>query len=254
MPGAKRNSLPEPKSQYGNPGAGGAFDYWDIVPLDPPAGAAYGDISLMYQPTSFEYQQFLLLANDGSNEFLGLEGVNMFDAWMATGMATPYVMATATWGTPPTGGGCDAVAPTLTSALPGNSQVALEWTDEASGDASITDYKIYYDQAGKAQLVSGVGSTITTFIDSSVNNGTEYCYKVTSYYDANCESDFSNIICAIPNNQGQMNLGVSIVETGKVVTTGKGKNQVTEFIITSPFNVGDEVAAKVIKILSSEYL
>ncbi len=34
---------------------------------------------------------------------------------------------------------------------------------------------------------------------------------------------------------------VTKVETGKWVTTGKGKNQTTDFVLTSVFNAGDEV-------------
>ena len=64
----------------------------------------------MYQPTSWEYIQFLYLANNRGNAFLADEGVNMLEAWLNTGMAAPYVMAQTTWGTPPTG--CTAITPT----------------------------------------------------------------------------------------------------------------------------------------------
>ena len=55
------------------------------------------DISLMYQPTSWEYIQFLDHANDGSVAFLANEGANILDAWLNTGMAAPHVMETTTW-------------------------------------------------------------------------------------------------------------------------------------------------------------
>jgi hypothetical protein len=97
----ERNALPVPADQYGNPGAGGTYNYWDEIQLDPPADAAYATIELKYQPTSWEYIQFLYLANDGSEPFLAEEGVNLLNAWLATGMAAPHVMATATWGTAP---------------------------------------------------------------------------------------------------------------------------------------------------------
>jgi hypothetical protein len=97
-----RNALPVPEDQYGNPGAGGTYDYHSTVALNPPADAAYADITLYYQGTSWEYVQFLWLANDGQNAFLGEEGVNFLDAWInadpAAPMVPPYVMATATWG------------------------------------------------------------------------------------------------------------------------------------------------------------
>jgi hypothetical protein len=107
-----RNALPVPADQYGNPGPGGAYEYFDVVDLDPPAdpiAAAYADITLFYQGTTWEYVQFLWKANNGTdpaaggNEFLGEEGVNMLDAWLNgdpdAPMVPPFVMATATWGT-----------------------------------------------------------------------------------------------------------------------------------------------------------
>ncbi len=100
-----RNALPVPATQYGdpegNPAQNGEYNYWDEFTLSPPAGAVYATIDLMYQPTSWEYIQFLYLANDGLNPFLADEGLNLLNAWMGTGMAEPYVMASTTWGTPP---------------------------------------------------------------------------------------------------------------------------------------------------------
>jgi hypothetical protein len=101
----ERNALPEPADQFGNPGAGGTYDYFDIFQLDVPGGSAqYAEISLIYQPTSWEYVQFLYLNNTGQNAFLADEGRYLLEAWLNTGMAEPYVMATAEWGkkvTPP---------------------------------------------------------------------------------------------------------------------------------------------------------
>jgi hypothetical protein len=106
-----RNALPVPSTQYGGPAlspgdtcGGDTYDYWDDVSLNPPAGATRGDITLYYQGTSWEYIQFLWLANNGQNAFLGAEGINMLDAWInadpAAPMVPPFPMATATWGTP----------------------------------------------------------------------------------------------------------------------------------------------------------
>jgi hypothetical protein len=95
-----RNILPVPATQYGNPPGGQVYNYWDDFPLSPPAGAVSATIRLMYQPTSWEYIQFLALANNGSNTFLANEGVNILDAWLHTGMAAPHMMAQTTW-TPP---------------------------------------------------------------------------------------------------------------------------------------------------------
>jgi hypothetical protein len=113
----KRNALPVPADQYGNPGAGGVYNYWDEIDLNAlkPTGAASAEIALLYQGTSWEYIQFLNEANNEQNTFLGLEGRNMLEAWvnaevpvaMTVGgdkkMVPPVVMASATWGAPPTG-------------------------------------------------------------------------------------------------------------------------------------------------------
>jgi hypothetical protein len=94
----KRNALPVPTNQYGNPEPNGSYNYWDIVNLNPPVGAKSATIDLLYQPTSYEYQLFLKKANTYSEgAFLAEEGKNIFDAWLKTSMAEPYVMASTAW-------------------------------------------------------------------------------------------------------------------------------------------------------------
>ena len=113
----KRNALPVPANQYGGGASGSTYNYWDEIDLNAlkPAGAVYATIDLLYQGTSWEYIQFLWKGNNGSNAFLGQEGVNMLDAWINAEvpvamevagdrkMVPPVVMASASWGTPPTG-------------------------------------------------------------------------------------------------------------------------------------------------------
>jgi hypothetical protein len=98
----QRNALPAPDTQYREDTNVNTYDYWDIVPLDVPAGATGAEITLYYQGTSWEYIQFLWLANNQQNAFLGDEGVNMLDAWINADpqapMVPPFVMATAIWG------------------------------------------------------------------------------------------------------------------------------------------------------------
>jgi len=100
----QHNALPVPEDQYGG---GPIYNYFDEVALNPPAGATYATIELLYQPTSWEYMQFLYLANNGQNAFLAGEGANMLEAWLNAGaaegvqMAKPYVMASTVWGTAP---------------------------------------------------------------------------------------------------------------------------------------------------------
>jgi hypothetical protein len=95
-----RNILPVPDTQYGNPGKGKVYNYWDEVSLNPPANAKSASFDLLYQPTSWEYIQFLYLANNGQNALLGQEGVNMLEAWLNTDMAIPIKMKNTTWQPP----------------------------------------------------------------------------------------------------------------------------------------------------------
>jgi hypothetical protein len=85
----ERNATPVPASQYGNPGAGGVYDYWSTSAFDIPPGAVRAEVRLFYQQTSWEYVQFLWLENDGLNTFLGDEGVNLLDGWLNTGQNAP---------------------------------------------------------------------------------------------------------------------------------------------------------------------
>ena len=157
----------------------------------------------------------------------------MLEAWLNTGMAAPHVMATATWGNVQQ---CQATTPTLKSATPGNTEVSLSWLAEAG----VSGYNVYMDQAGKSVFVDTLLDT--TFTHTGLTNGSEYCYKVTSY-TADCESAASNIVCAIPNNQGQARAGATL-STGLHQTTGKGKNKVVVFVETSVFAAGDAVTVR----------
>jgi hypothetical protein len=244
-----RNALPVPAGQYGG-GPGGTYDYFDVVPLNAPSGAQSAEINLMYQPTSWEYIQFLSLAGNGSNAFLREEGVNLLEAWLNTGMAEPYVMASAAWGD--TGGGCTIATPALLSADPADKQVTLAWQALASAP-DLAGYRLYFDQAGKAQLVADLPCTAgaqegcTSYTHTGLTNGQEYCYEVTAY-TASCESGFSNLLCATPTQPGQaVAFGISDpLQTGKWVTEGKGKNSTTTFVITTDFLAGDEIVIRAI--------
>jgi hypothetical protein len=104
----QRNTHPVPATQYGAPTTGGTYNYFDEVQLNPPINGAHATIALMYQPTSWELIQFLYLANNRTDVFLADQGNNLLDAWLNTGMAAPFTMASATWtasgivvGTPP---------------------------------------------------------------------------------------------------------------------------------------------------------
>ena len=119
------------------PAGGAVFNYWDDFVLNPPAGAVTADIRLMYQPTSWEYIQFLDHANNTSVAFLANEGANMLDAWLNTGMAAPHVMATETWEAPDADG--DGV-PDADDNCPNDPNTLQENNDgDAEGDVCDAD-------------------------------------------------------------------------------------------------------------------
>jgi hypothetical protein len=98
----QRNALPVPAAQYGAPGPGGSYNYWDERPFSIPPGATRAEVRLLYQQTSWEYVHFLWKGNDRVNTFLANEGVNLLDAWLNTGQAAPIQIALATTSvTPP---------------------------------------------------------------------------------------------------------------------------------------------------------
>jgi len=183
----KRNALPVPADQYdGTPG--GVYSYWDEFALTPPTGATYAEIRLLYQPTSWEYVQFLYEANTGQNAFLANEGINLLNAWLNTGMAEPYVMASTTWGTAPPPP-CDTPGiPQNLLAKSGKKSITLTWT--ASNPAPTGGYRVYYVQAGKLQFRTGVGPTVLTYKDTGLTSRQTYTYVVTAWNDCNANSTF----------------------------------------------------------------
>ena len=239
---------------------------YDDVTLFIPSGADAVEVNLYYQTTSREYIEFLRDEINGTDYltlpdpgaggdpayiiqtdpfFSGLKawGDTIWQLWthnMNVDGAAPFLMTQATVGDP--GGGCVAPTPDLLEAIPGNQQVQLTWT-EILGDPIITGYKLYYDQAGKAQLVTDINTApFNTHTDAGLTNGQEYCYKVTSYYDDACESDFSNILCATPQNQGQTTdpAGVDTLQTGK----WSGKGQKRQFVLTDLFAAGETIVVR----------
>jgi len=182
----KRNALPVPATQYRN--ADGSFRYYDEVGLNPPTGATSAQIKLMYQPTSWEYVQFLYLANNRQNAFLANEGVNLLNSWLATGMAEPYVMASTTWGTAPAPACTAPGAPQNLTAKPAKKAVTLTWT--ASSPAPKSGYRVYYNQAGKLQFRGGIGATVLTYKDTGLTSRMTYAYVATAWNDCNANGVF----------------------------------------------------------------
>jgi hypothetical protein len=232
---------------------------YDQVSLTIPTGADYVEVNLYYQTTSREYIEFLRDEINGTGNLtlssptpsgeptayvvqsdpffnqLAAWGDTIWNLWtnnMNVDGAAPFLMTSAVFGTPPQPP-CSLSAPTLNTATPGHTQVTLEW----SAVVGATGYNVYYDQSGKAQHIANAGDT-TSFIDTGLTNGVEYCYKVTGY-DATCEAGYSNILCAIPENQGQTTdpASVSTMDTG--IYTGKGKTKT--YTPQTTFSAGDGV-------------
>jgi hypothetical protein len=234
---------------------------YDEVALTIATGAEAVEVNLYYQTTSREYIEFLRDEINGTGNLtlssptpsgeanayvvqtdaffgqLRAWGDTIWNLWthnVNVDGAAPFLMTSATVGTaPPT---CNVDAPALTVATPGHTQVTIEW----SAVSGPTGYNVYYDQAGKAQFVADAGGA-TAYVDTGLTNGIEYCYKVTTY-EATCESEFSNILCATPQNQGQTTdpAGVDTMETG--LWTGKGNNR--QFVTTDLFDPGDAVVIR----------
>jgi hypothetical protein len=144
----RRNALPVPATQYGDPGPGGVYRHWDEVTLNPPEGATYATVDLLYQPTSWEYVQFLYLANAGGSSFLGGQGQALLDAWLATGMAAPYKMASATWGTPPVPASVDMYVPSTTTWTVAKSGALGTQTSLFSSGSTVGVKTLAVDAAG----------------------------------------------------------------------------------------------------------
>ncbi len=184
----RRNALPVPASQYGSPGPGQTYRHWDEVALNPPAGAAYATIDLLYQPTSWEYVQSLYLANTGQSAFLANEGVHLLEAWRNTGMAEPYVMASASWGTPPEPECAAPGPPQNLTASSGKRSITLRWG--AGSPPAEGGYRIYYVQAGKLQYLDSVPAGTLSYTDKGLRRGVQYTYAVTGWNDCDGKGSY----------------------------------------------------------------
>jgi hypothetical protein len=189
---------------------------YDAVSLTLPAGVNAVEINLYYQTTSREYVEFLRDEINGSGNLtltgtgaggdpayiiqtdpfftkLKAWGNTIWDLWLHNRQdpgAAPILMAQAVVNGSSI---CPAPQPTLISVVPSPNSAVLTWSNVHSGNPLVTGYKIYYDQSGKSQMRAQVGLT-TTYTDTGLTNGQQYCYKVTSL-TSSCESPPSNVIC-----------------------------------------------------------
>ena len=71
-------------------------------------------------------------------------------------------------------------APILTSATPGDAEVALAWTAPADGGAAITGYRVFRGTSpGEVSLLTDLGDVLT-YIDTDCTNGVTYYYRVSA--------------------------------------------------------------------------
>ncbi len=75
--------------------------------------------------------------------------------------------------------------------------VSLSWT--ASTSPNISGYNIYRAVYGSScgaysKINGATPDTLTTYTDSAVTNGTNYCYATTAVDSTNAESGYSNIV------------------------------------------------------------
>ena len=207
---------------------------YDEVSLIIAPNAGYVNVTLYYQGTSREYIEFLRDEINGTASTLPWDpasdpnpyivqtdpffgqlkewGNTIWDLWWhnhgldGSGKSVdgivPAAMTTAEWGQPPQLP-CDTPGtPQNLTAAGEKRKITLTWS--AGTPAPISGYNIYYDQAGKLQLITSVNAGTTTYTDTGLIVGTEYCYVVTAYNDCDgdgtidTESAPTPTTCAVP--------------------------------------------------------
>jgi hypothetical protein len=220
----KRNALPVPESQY--LGAGGVYDHFDVVHVTPPGtwdpSTGYVEVYLKYQPTSWEYIQFLWLANNEQSSFLVDEGVNLLEAWLNTGMAAPYVMASTTWGTAPTPATPEMYTDDLTTFRGGKRGQVIESTIFKTQDNFLLDAHVVDED-----LTELTGAQVFVEVQDSGGN------TVVSLQGFSDDTGIAQLQWKIPRRQAPGNYTVfitDIVKNGYLFIQGVGVDQI-EFTI-----------------------
>jgi hypothetical protein len=133
-------------------------------------------LNCFYQPTSWEYIQFLYLANNKQNAFLANEGDYMLEAWLNTGMAAPYIMASAIW---TNASGCayppvqvtDLISTDYYSTLQEGYDNAGDGDFIRSHDAAFNEIQVDFDDDKTVTLVGGYDCSYSTITGNTTLNG-----------------------------------------------------------------------------------
>jgi hypothetical protein len=199
---------------------------YDDVSLSLVPAADAVEVRLYYQTTSREYISFLrgeingtggtlppaayVIQTDPFFDQLRAWGDTVWDLWehnKDVPGAAPFLMAEAGWQVSP---GVLPLAPDLLSADPGPSTINVTWSAAHETDPTILGYRLYYDQAGKVQLVDEL-ALVTSYEDGALTPGELYCYRVASL-NANGESSPSNMLCAVAGYPFQVYLPLVLRE------------------------------------------
>jgi fibronectin type 3 domain-containing protein len=85
---------------------------------------------------------------------------------------------------------------TGTGVQPSTHSVALSWN--ASSSQNVSGYNVYRatytNSCGSFSKINTLLDTGTLYTDSSVTNGSAYCYATTAVDTSNAESGYSNIV------------------------------------------------------------
>ncbi|MFA6065200.1 MAG: fibronectin type III domain-containing protein [archaeon] len=116
-------------------------------------------------------------------------------------------------------------APTGLSTSAGNSNTTLSWTSPSTDNGSGNDsLKIYMKTgSGSYSLKTTLSDeNLTTYQITSLTNGTQYCFKMTTVDKAGNESIYSNEECATP---ASATASISIERNGSTSNIDYAKNR-----------------------------
>ncbi|MDM5279606.1 glycoside hydrolase family 6 protein [Paenibacillus silvae] len=233
-----KNSFPVlPESSGGNPPGGNTAP---AAPASVTAAAGNAQVTLSWAASSGATSYSVKRATSASGPFVTvaanvsgttytntglINGTTYYYVVTASNAAGESVNSSAVMATPAAGATAPA-APTALTATPGNAQVSLSWT--ASTGATSYNVKRALSAAGPfVNVASNV--TATSYIDTSLTNGTTY-YYVVSAVNAAGQSANSAAVSATP-------AGVVVPTSDLVLQYRAGDSNATDNQIKPFFNI-----------------